>query len=293
MIHPSINVSKASTFDEIMNILKSDTIFTLFKYSVKKKLQKLEFDPQNEDHIQFISIFRKYCYEAEINDVEEQKNLLLKKFSKNSFQYYFINNNFKKIKSLNDLVTYFNRSLLEERKLIHSGSCVTLKHVATEKYLTSCNISYKTGSGRSIVFTSQTLSNPNSLWIIKSLDDSNEKNESNLIICGKSKVYLINKGTDEGMVISENYKSPSTGNWEVGCVGTHYKYLMQSDSISNDGTYIRSKEIINIYDAESNFILRSHEYPFTIDDETYQEVVGHEGRIDGNDKWCIELFEDE
>jgi hypothetical protein len=77
MIHPSINVSEASTFDEILNILKTDTLFILFKYSVKEKLQKLNFDPKNEDHVQFIGIFKKYCYEAEINDVEEQKKLLL------------------------------------------------------------------------------------------------------------------------------------------------------------------------------------------------------------------------
>jgi hypothetical protein len=151
MIHPSINVSEANTFDEILNILKTDTLFTLFKHSVKEKLQKLNFDPKNEDHVQFIGIFKKYCYEAEINDVEEQKKLLLKTLSEDSLHYYFINNNLENIKSLNNLIIYFNQSFLEERELIHFGSCITLKHVATGKYLTSCNIRYKTGSGRNIV----------------------------------------------------------------------------------------------------------------------------------------------
>jgi hypothetical protein len=151
LIHPSINVSEASTFDEILNILKTDTLFTLFKYSIKEKLQKLDFDPKNEDHVQFISIFKKYCYEAEINDVKEQKKLLLEKLSKDSFLYYFINNNIENIKSLNDLIIYFNQSFLEERKLIRFGSCITLKHVATGKYLTSCDVKYKTGSKRNIV----------------------------------------------------------------------------------------------------------------------------------------------
>ncbi|CAB4434126.1 unnamed protein product [Rhizophagus irregularis] len=289
MVHPSIDVSKASTFDEILNILKTDVLFTLFKYSVEEKLQKLKFDPKNEDHVQFISIFRKFCYEAEINDVEKQKKLLLK-LSKDSFQYYFINNNLEKIKSLDDLVVYFNQSFLEQRKFIHFGSCITLKHVATGKYLTSCNVHYKTGSKRSIVFASQTLSNPNSLWIVL---DFYQKNESNPIIYGKSKVYFLNKGVNENMVISNKHKSPSTGNWEVSCTRNRYKHLIESDSTNNDDTCIKSKEIINIRDVDVNFILRSHEFPFTIDNETYQEVVGHGGRVDGNDKWCIELFENE
>ncbi|PKK80959.1 hypothetical protein RhiirC2_841265 [Rhizophagus irregularis] len=290
MVHPSIDVSKASTFDEILNILKTDALFTLFKYSAEEKLQKLKFNPKNEDHVQFISIFRKYCYEAEISDVERQKKLLLKKLSKDSLEYYFINNNLEKIKSLNDLVVYFNQSFLEQRKLIRFSSCISLKHVATGKYLTSCNVHYKTGSKRSIVFASQTLSNPNSLWIVSDYD---QKNESNPIIYGKSKVYFLNKGVNENIVISRTYKSPSTGNWEVSCIRDRCKHLIESDSTNNDDTYIKSQEIINIRDVDVNFIIRSHEFPFTIDNETYQEVVGHEGRVEGNDKWCIELFENE
>jgi len=33
-IHPSINVSKASSFGEILNILKKDILFISFKYSI-------------------------------------------------------------------------------------------------------------------------------------------------------------------------------------------------------------------------------------------------------------------
>ncbi|PKY30263.1 hypothetical protein RhiirB3_530954 [Rhizophagus irregularis] len=291
MIHPSISVYKANTFEEILNILKKDIFFISFKHSIKEKLQKLKFDPENKNYVQFINLFREYCYEAEINDVEEQKKLLLKKLSKDSFHYYFINNNLEKIKSLNDLIMYFNQSFLEQQKLIRLGSCITLKHVATGKYLTSCNVQYKTGSKENIVFGSQTLSNPNSLWIVSGPDQNNNRDP---IIYGKSEVYLENKaGRFEILFISDYYKSPSTGNWEVSCSGSYYEYLINSDSTNNNNTYIKSKEIVNIRHVESNFILRSHEFPFTIDNETYQEVVGHEGRVEGNDKWCIELFENE
>jgi hypothetical protein len=65
--------------------------------------------------------------------------------------------------------------------------------------------------------------------------------------------------------------------------------LINSDSTNNDDTFVKSKEITNIRQVSGEHrILRSHEFPFTIDNETYQEVVGHEGRVDGNDKvYCV------
>ncbi|CAB4495254.1 hypothetical protein GLOIN_2v620017 [Rhizophagus irregularis DAOM 181602=DAOM 197198] len=157
MIHPSINVSKANTFEEISNTLKNDIFFISFKHSVKTKLQKLKFDPKDKNYVQFINIFREYCYEAEINN---------------------------------------------KQKLIRYGSCITLKHVATGKYLTSCDLQYKTGSKRSIVFASQALSKSNSLWIVS----CDQNNNGNPIIYGKSEVYLKkNKGILEYLVISNNY----------------------------------------------------------------------------------------
>ncbi|GBC45614.2 hypothetical protein GLOIN_2v620063 [Rhizophagus irregularis DAOM 181602=DAOM 197198] len=237
MIHPSINVSKANTFEEILNILKTDTLFTLFKYSVKEKLQVLKFDPEDENHTQFINIFR---------------------------------------------------DVLRKRKLIHFGSCITLRHDSTRRYLTSCDVRYITGSTNNIVYANQTLFDPNSLWIVL---DPDQKNGGNPVTYG-SKICLKNEATDKNLIISNESKSPSTGNWEVNCTDAYYNpYFINSDSSDNNKIFIKSKEIINLRDEVDNFILHSHAFPFTIDNETYQEVVGHEGRIDLNDMWCIELYE--
>ncbi|GES94866.1 hypothetical protein GLOIN_2v620017 [Rhizophagus clarus] len=226
MIHPSIDVSKANTFEEILNILKTDFLFTSFKQFAKGKL--------------YIDVTKK-------------------------------------------ITKTFLSSFLEERRLIGSGSCVTLKHVATGKYLTARHVRYKTGSKRSIVYASETLSNPNSLWTAYHEDDP--------AISGKSKFLLINKGIDEGITISKSYKSPSSGKYEVCCSKLDCMFLINKVSTNDIDDCIKTKEIVNIRDAEQNFILRSHDVPFTINNETYQEVVGHEERIGGNDKWCIELFE--
>jgi hypothetical protein len=60
--------------------------------------------------------------------------------------------------------------------------------------------------------------------------------------------------------------------------------LINSESTNSNDFYIRSKEIINLLDVNNNLVLRSHEFSFTIDDETYQEVAGHEGKNDENDE---------
>ncbi|GBC45626.2 uncharacterized protein OCT59_013519 [Rhizophagus irregularis] len=73
MIHPSMNVSKANTFEEILNTLKNDILFIPFKHSVKKKLQKLKFDLKNKNYIQFINIFE--------NIVMKRKSIFLEQKS--------------------------------------------------------------------------------------------------------------------------------------------------------------------------------------------------------------------
>ena len=53
---------------------------------------------------------------------------------------------------------------------------------------------------------------------------------------------------------------------------------------TNDNTpYVKTKDIITLK-SSSSYILRSHEFTFTIGDKTFQEVIGHRERIGGNDE---------
>ena len=49
--------------------------FTVFKNTNKRTLQLLKYIPEKKggDTSRFISTFRKLCYNAEINDIKEQK----------------------------------------------------------------------------------------------------------------------------------------------------------------------------------------------------------------------------
>jgi len=60
-----------------------------------------------------------------------------------------------------------------------------------------------------------------------------------------------------------------------------YPYCITCNS--ND-TYIKTKETIYICGGESDFWLRTHEFSFTINNTTLQEVVGHKERVGGSDE---------
>src|ERR1700722_10915588 len=124
--------------------------------TIKRKLQSLKYKPERKggDTSKFISTFRKLCYNAEINDIEEQKRYLYKSLPNNHFDY--ISTEFykkmKNVNSINELIKKFEEIVLEESDLIRNKSIVALKHVATGKYLSSIkNLCYTTGSKQQLV----------------------------------------------------------------------------------------------------------------------------------------------
>src|SRR2546430_13460863 len=65
--------------EELRNALKEDISFTVFKNTNERMLQSLKYVPENRggNTSKFVSEFRKLCYNAEINDIEEQKNIFI------------------------------------------------------------------------------------------------------------------------------------------------------------------------------------------------------------------------
>jgi hypothetical protein len=157
LIDPTITLPTGiDSFEKLRDALKEDISFTVFKNTNKRKLQSLSYNPERKggDTSKFISTFRKLCYNAEINDVEEQKIYLYKSLPNNHFDY--ISNEFynkmKNVNSINELIKKFEEIILEESNLIRNGSIVALKHVATGKYLSSIsNSRYTTGSRKQLV----------------------------------------------------------------------------------------------------------------------------------------------
>jgi hypothetical protein len=157
LIDPTIKLStEINDIEKLRKALKDDVSFEVFKNTNKRKLQSLKYYPERKggDTSKFISTFRKLCYNAEINDVKEQKIYLYKSLPNNHFDY--ISNEFykkmKNVNSINELIKEFENIILEESNLIRNDSIIALKHVSTGNYLSSIkNLRYTTGSGRQLV----------------------------------------------------------------------------------------------------------------------------------------------
>ena len=143
--------------EKLRKALKKDVSFKIFKNTNKRKLQSLKYIPERKggDTSKFISTFRKLCYNAEINDKERKKKYLYQSLQDKQFDY-MLNEFYDKMKNvnqINEIIERFEDIVLEESNLIRKGSIVALKHVATEKYLSSIeNLRYKTGSGTQMVY---------------------------------------------------------------------------------------------------------------------------------------------
>ncbi|PKC16667.1 hypothetical protein RhiirA5_394199 [Rhizophagus irregularis] len=303
--------------EKLRNALKEDISFTVFKNTNKRKLQSLKYNPERKggDTSYFISTFRKLCYNAEINDIEEQKRYLYKSLPNNHFDY--ISNEFyekmKNVNSINELIKRFEEIVLEESNLIRNGSIVALKHVATGKYLSSIkNLRYTTGSKSQLVFIGSSEPIPNSLWKIEFGDELAAYTDNSI------KLRHVKSNTFLGIFyhyydninhryICDYYKSPSTNHTEVSCKNTDDRYWngnwkFNHSKLENYQGYLKSNDtiilcIMRVYDVNANYIqngqyeiLRSHDIQFTVENDTFQEVVCHNERLGGNDEWCIELI---
>ena len=142
LIHPSVKISpETNSLVGLVNDLKSDVSYDAFKKSVKKRLRELKFNydtsKSENENLKFLNNFQQLCYEGEITEIGEQKQLFLNALSKESIQYILIDNKCDNINSMEELFKYFYESFIEESITIKNGSFITLKHFATGKYL-SC-----------------------------------------------------------------------------------------------------------------------------------------------------------
>ena len=153
MIDSTITIpNEINSFEELIKALKSHSTFEIFKNTCKVKLKSMKYIPEKDggNTATFFSNFRLLYKYAEINDIEETKNLLLITYSNE----YFITEFAKRVNGLNsidEMLILFSDIVFEEYKLIKHGSYIALKHVATGKYLSSCNVNYQTGSCSQLV----------------------------------------------------------------------------------------------------------------------------------------------
>ncbi|GES94945.1 hypothetical protein GLOIN_2v1543751 [Rhizophagus clarus] len=216
----------------------------------------------------------KLCYNAEINDIKEQKKYLYKSLPDDNHYSYFLTEFYKRMENINsmsELIKEFEEVITDEANL---------------------NLQYMTESKNQLVFAGNLDLDPNALWIIRFLSLNNITNKE-LASYSKTSCYKLQhkiSGKQLGVLMivfdSNNYDasihnlSPSSSNIE-----------------DNHQGYLKSNDIINLiidnlngryYDPDR--FLCSHDIHFTIGKDAFQEVVCHNKTTRINDEWYIELI---
>ncbi|RIA88543.1 hypothetical protein C1645_806736 [Glomus cerebriforme] len=297
LVDPTIKLpTEINNIENLRNALKEDISFTVFKNTNERMLQSLKYIPEREGGktSNFISNFRKLCYNAEINDIEEQKKYLYRSLPMKHFDY--VSNEFykkmKNVNSINELIKEFEDIILEESKLIKNGSIVALKHVATGKYLTSINnLNYTTGSKGQLVFIGSPEPYPNSLWKIKFNKELATYADTFITLQHiKSEKFIgVNNNHNNYYGRFDYYDSPVTKHTEVSCNGNSYRLLdwkLNHSKSENHQGYLKSGDNINLYikKNDNDEFLRSHDVQFTIGNDAFQEMICHNERLGGNDE---------
>ncbi|CAI2185229.1 11834_t:CDS:2, partial [Funneliformis geosporum] len=274
---------ETDSFVALINALKSDVSYESFKGSVKRRLIALKVSFVNEsDILTFLNTFQRHCYEGEINEIGEQKQMFLNLLPRDSIQHSFVRLNFDKINSMKELLEYFDQSLLEEPRIIKKNSFITLKHVATGNYLTSSlRLSYS-DSRNNVVFAAPVTSEylNNSVWEVSKYDSQ----DGNALCYGNLFQLIQNSELRYIMEISDSIKSPATKHSQVSIGRPKSLSLYHCKGVNSiNSPYVYDKDIVYLQD-NNGFTLRSHEFTFTIRDKNLQEVVGHKERLGGNDE---------
>src|SRR6266540_5204978 len=90
---PINNPEKFKTLNHLEEALKSNISFTVFKNSSRRKLNLLKYITEREggNTAKFIAEFRSLCFDAEINDLEDQTKYLFHALPNDFFRNTFIN----------------------------------------------------------------------------------------------------------------------------------------------------------------------------------------------------------
>ncbi|CAG8475420.1 4993_t:CDS:2 [Funneliformis caledonium] len=271
-------VPQLNTIEELIEALKQDIFFKVYKNDAKRKLSSMRYMFEKDDgyHIKFMKEFLSLCYDAElINEISEVKKYL-NKILKNSLLEELFADKFENIKSLDILVNKFEEIILEQNQMIKYGSCVALRHVATGKYLTSIDTTYQ--NNYSLVFAGKNLPTSDSLWIIGT---ENSDYGDNIINYRDSRILLLHKITNKKLDYID-------GRCVTSFVNYHWRF--RNSKSKEKRSFVKSQDIINIHIDHGKSVVRSHEITFKVGNETFQEVAYLEERIGGNDEWCIELI---
>ncbi|CAG8711543.1 28999_t:CDS:2 [Gigaspora margarita] len=293
----NIQISK---FSQLIEFLKADPSFKIFKINSEQKLLALRFTYLT--HVQDFTIeLRQLLFDAEIFDLKLQKQSILKILPTKLFPDAY---SLKIAESLtiNDVFINLKNFLLQYKRVVKYGSVITLRHIDTGKLLSSSLERYTGGSKQYWAYAVDRRATDYESWTVmpKVLLDAippeygGDKEKGSPVYYG-DKITLMNNGTGQKLHSHLEFESPITSQQEVTCQTfndgndnwnvQHYIY----DVDSKDKEPWNECHDIFLFHSSNNLGLNSHDY--MLNDE-YQEVTCFGDKKVNTTKWRADILDD-
>ncbi|CAG8462134.1 346_t:CDS:2 [Cetraspora pellucida] len=218
------NNNSITNFSQLLEFLKADPSFSIFKVNSERKLLSLRFTYLT-DVKDFITELRQLLSDAEIFELKLQKQSIIKilpsKFFPDTFSLKIAES-----QNIHEVFINLQNFLFQYKRIIKYGSVITLRHVDTGKLLSSSREKHRHKSQEDRVFTVDRRPTDYESWTIMPEISENRippvfggnKKIGSLVYYG-DRITLRNNGT--GMKL---YSSNYCGRVEVSCYNCNNSY---------------------------------------------------------------------
>ncbi|CAG8549986.1 16781_t:CDS:2 [Gigaspora rosea] len=290
----NIQISK---FSQLIEFLKADPSFKIFKTNSEQKLLTLQFTYLTNVR-DFIIELRQLLSDAEIFDLNRQKQSILKILPLKLFTDNF-SLKIAESQSINEVFINLQNFLFQYKRVVKYGSVITLRHIDTGKLLSSSlkNYTGRSTHYRAYAYAIDRRATDYESWTVmpEVLNDKippvyDGNKEKGLPVNYGDKITLMNNGTGQKLhshiidfqpeVLCQSLNNHND-NWTV----QHYVCDVSSDDKEpwNECHDIFLLHHINMGLSSRNYMLN----------DEYQEVTCVEDRKASSTKWRAEILFDD
>ncbi|GBC53443.2 hypothetical protein GLOIN_2v1716760 [Rhizophagus irregularis DAOM 181602=DAOM 197198] len=296
-IIPIPNDIDITSFNSLINVLKDHATHSVFRADSLEKLKNLKYE-RNRVMSEFIAKFISLCNSADITDLREKKDYLLRNMPDDIVRNV-LGSRIENLNSFGEVIDTFKDVILEHKRLIRFGSKIALKHVVTGRFLSSKGINYETGSKQQMVFCSGWQPDKQyDFWIV--IPPNKQYRQSGSLVPFNSIIGLKHQQTGRNLHSHGGQESPKTRQQEVTCYGGALEWNGHDGPPNEEDNWILQRySKTSIYDnsgywavgdtislrhdhAHAKKSLMSHDF---ILNNGYQEVTCHADGHEENHKW--------
>ncbi|CAG8731453.1 28559_t:CDS:2 [Dentiscutata erythropus] len=284
---------------QVIDLLKADSSYKIFKLTSEKKLSALRFTHLC-DVRDFIVELRQLLSDAEIFNLSTQKQYIAKILSSEMLANDF-SSKIANATSVDEVFIKLQKSLYKLKRVVKYGSVIALRHIDTNKILSSTLNKYSGGSKQYWVFAKDGNVTDFESWtimpeviVLNTPPKYGDKKEKGSLVYYGDKITLKNNGTGHKLHSHCGPQSPVTSQQEVSCQTWNNfddNWIVQHNIYDIDPE--KKEPLIECHDIvfkhiPTNSMLCSHKYMLN---NNNQEVTCFGYQKINLTKWHIEILD--